>query len=47
MEYKLVHEGSIFRLEDAVNMYISYGWRPLGGPIVSAGWYTQALVKDE
>ena len=51
MQYRILEENSVYRLENAVNEAISRGWRPQGGVAIdSQGMsesFLQAVIKED
>jgi hypothetical protein len=43
--YRIVEGRGSQSLEESVNQYIKWGWKPLGGVAFSASVYVQAMVK--
>ena len=47
MKYMIEFSDSFFGLSDNVRIWLSRGWKPLGGVAVADRRYYQALIKED
>lgn len=48
IEYTIIMEGELYKLETKIKEYILKGWRPQGGITVSRSgeFYLQAMIRE-